>query len=193
MLLALVVPSVAVAMCSDCILQMRSDDVCNVACNIIPCNLDSSKQAKPPYLKYFESSDCLYTCLLHCDYSQLENGVCNQDCNTGDCAYDLGDCGYCAPGCFKDMLGNGVCEGSCNNLACDFDGSDCDCAVGCTKELLTNGRCDSVCNSPLCSFDQWSCSCASGCSPLLLGNGICNPECSSADCLFDQGDCVIVK
>ena len=50
----------------------------------------------------------------------LGDGTCDEEYNTEECWYDMGDC------CYPEMLGNGVCDPSCNNSFFDYDGGDCD-------------------------------------------------------------------
>lgn len=63
---------------------------------------------------------------------KLGDGICNPECNFASCAYDNGDCGKCASGCFENMINNGVCDPNCNIFDCGYDGNDClSCAPGC--------------------------------------------------------------
>lgn len=50
----------------------------------------------------FDSSDCASLCL--CSSSDLNNGLCDAGeaylaCNTAECQWDGGKCGYCSSGC----------------------------------------------------------------------------------------------
>ncbi len=72
-------------------------------------------------------SDCHKVCLATgCPDSKLGNGVCDEgtfyiECNSNECGWDWGDCGYCAPGCFKSMIEDRSCHEPCNKLICAFD------------------------------------------------------------------------
>mmetsp|Transcript_20355 Transcript_20355/g.38063 ORF Transcript_20355/g.38063 Transcript_20355/m.38063 type:complete len:193 (-) Transcript_20355:185-763(-) len=189
-MLSLLLPLSSAALCSDCSQVMLSNLACDYPCNIIPCNLDTSKQVSQPYLPYFETGECIYTCLQTCPYALLEDGTCNEECNSPECAYDLGDCGYCAPGCFLAMLSNKVCDDACKVEACDFDITDCGCSSSCPSNLWNNSVCDQDCNSEGCDYDNWKCACSVNCSPGMLGNGSCDTSCKTLACSYDQGDCV---
>jgi hypothetical protein len=62
-----------------------------------------------------------------CDKNMLGDGVCNQECNTPDCYWDMNDCLYIHPGCLchKLLIGDGICDSSCNTSLCGWDGGDC--------------------------------------------------------------------
>lgn len=55
----------------------------------------------------------------------LGNGFCDKDLNTEECAWDYGDCEYCAPGCFISMINDGKCDIECYNFLCSYDNKDC--------------------------------------------------------------------
>ena len=72
-------------------------------------------------------SDCSYYCIFEngCDASLLANGTCDDcnhylACNSWECGFDGGDCGYCAQYCFEDDLGSGACTNACNNQECYY-------------------------------------------------------------------------
>jgi predicted outer membrane repeat protein len=168
-----------------------SDAYCdsNLDCNIIPCKFDSQTELTKPYYLSFLNSDCLDNCLVYCSMEQLKNDVCDEACNIGECGYDLGVCGYCAKGCFKDMLGNGECNKECSTSMCYRDNGDCPCSDGCTKDKLANDVCDSECNNNICSRDNSKCLCNSECPDWLLQNSMCDSDCNTYDCQYDKLNC----
>jgi hypothetical protein len=73
---------------------------CNLSCNNIPCHLDIlTDELQEPLYTTFKSSDCYMDCLATCEVGLLKNDVCDSACNTAECGYDLGNCGYCASDC----------------------------------------------------------------------------------------------
>lgn len=113
-------------LCDSCNSALLGNGKCDLSCNLLPCNLDSLYVVKDPYQKtYFKYSDCFFDCLLTCDYSNLANQVCDDECNTKECAFDIGDCGYCAKGCTKSMLSNNICDEACQVPECNNDERDC--------------------------------------------------------------------
>jgi predicted outer membrane repeat protein len=159
------------------------------SCNIIPCKFDSQTELTSPYYLSFVNSDCLYDCLKDCSMEELENDVCDEACNTKECGYDLGVCGYCAKGCMESMLGDGTCNEECNTPMCYSDDGDCLCDTGCTKDKLDNDVCDSECNTLNCSYDHRKCTCNFECPTEWLQDGWCDPKCNTYDCQFDKLDC----
>lgn len=76
-------------------LTQRLNDVCDLDCMTVACGFDFVA----PHV-----SPCLEECGKHCQTSRLENEICDTgmryaECNSRDCAWDYGDCGYCAQGC----------------------------------------------------------------------------------------------
>jgi hypothetical protein len=77
-----------------------NNNQCDLSCNILPCHLDIFIDELPdPLYKTFKSSDCYVDCIATCQASLLKNDVCDSACNSAECGYDLGKCGYCAKGC----------------------------------------------------------------------------------------------
>lgn len=73
-----------------------------------------------------EASDCLNMCTATgCQFEELLNEDCDEQCNRQECGWDLGLCGVCAAGCMEEMLGDGNCDSACDTSACDFDSGDC--------------------------------------------------------------------
>jgi hypothetical protein len=73
---------------------------CDLSCNSLPCHFDIlTDELQEPLNKTFKSSDCYTNCLATCDLPLLGNDVCDPACNTAECGYDLGKCGYCARDC----------------------------------------------------------------------------------------------
>lgn len=71
----------------------------------------------------FDSADCRAECL--CSDAELNNGVCEEACNTWKCGFDRGDCFVCAVGCDVSAVGDGICDLSCLVEACNYDSGDC--------------------------------------------------------------------
>ena len=72
----------------------RGNGICDLGCMTKPCSFDSQASG----------SDCLSTCSLACPVSGLGNHTCDPGtwqlaCNTQECGWDFGDCGYCAKDC----------------------------------------------------------------------------------------------
>jgi hypothetical protein len=71
-----------------------------LSCNILPCHLDIFiDELQEPLYKTFKSSDCYADCIATCQASLLQNDMCDSACNSAECGYDLGKCGYCAKDC----------------------------------------------------------------------------------------------
>lgn len=84
-----------------------------------PCNFDTEVGSSA-------QSDCINLCEdTGCDTSLLGNSECNSECNNDECAWDFGDCAYCAQGCTEVMLGDGMCDDECYQPACGYDSGDC--------------------------------------------------------------------
>ena len=108
--------------------------MCDISCNRPYCLFDSEG---PEFS--LESSDCYRQCQAQffcldpqkpiqvaCDLRKmLGNGECEEDYALAECGWDMGDCGYCALGCFEASLGNGKCEEECASKDCEYDGGDC--------------------------------------------------------------------
>ena len=67
---------------------------------------------------------------LLCSPFDWQNGVCNQECNLGDCDFDGGDCNqlcqYYAPDCYSfGLFENGICDVECNTTYCNYDNYQC--------------------------------------------------------------------
>ncbi|CAG9320642.1 unnamed protein product [Blepharisma stoltei] len=82
----------------------------------------------------------------------LNDGNCDEECNTAECRYDLNDCGWCAKDCKLEMINNGICDPECNNAECEYDGKDCKCAPNCKFEDY--GKCKPECMVPDCNYDS---------------------------------------
>lgn len=193
----------------DCF-NYQNDDFCDEICNTLICNFDSAVDFSTgaSYDK-FKLSDCFIDCLETeaCDKDKLSNQICDEECNTQICGFDLGYCGYCSSGCetytgLKSMLGDGHCDSACNVEACFNDWGDCidhiESIGDCTQKLLGNKQCDAACNSSQFNFDNYYCvrptqPCSTGCTYQLLHNNLCDAACNSKDCLFDYNDCVMSR
>lgn len=134
-----------------------------------------------------------------CDLRKvLGNGECEELYASEECGWDMGDCGFCALGCFEADLSNGVCESECASKACEFDGGDCVthrqgwCALGCFAHMLGNGECEEECLNKDCEYDGGDCAseqCSAGCFPSMLGDGSCQEACHLPACQWDMFDC----
>ena len=107
------------------------------------------------------------------DVKQIGDGICDQEFNRKDCAYDGGDCvasniagNY--PNCTVEepiLIGNGWCDGGkYNTEECNFDDGDC----SSFNEKFPN-----------CTVDK----------PYAIGNGFCTAEYNTPECGNDGGDC----
>eukprot|EP00965_Chrysotila_dentata_P230193 6197629-Pleurochrysis_carterae.AAC.1 len=110
-------------------------------------------------------------CSPGCDEMRLGNTVCDIACNTTECVWDQGDCGYygeyeledlCSAGCPLSWLGDGFCDEACYNLACSWDQDDCisagaGCADACLPSFIDDRECDEACNNEACGFDGTDC------------------------------------
>ena len=174
----------------------RGDGFCDLSCNTALCGFDGGQN--------FNQSDCYQACTATASLTEsLGNSECDLDWASEVCAWDAGDCGYCAEGCktyagLESELGNGECEEACNTAVCGFDGGDCVtsrqgyCNSGCFQPMLEDEVCQMECLVETCQYNQASCEaslCAPGCYPELQGDGECQPECYSKACSWDLSDC----
>lgn len=86
---------------------------------------------------YLDFSEC---CLGN-ECLALGDGICDRKLSTKDCAWDMGDCGYCMEGCYLEMLDNGNCDEECNNNQCFYDNGECSRLL---IELNTDGDSDNI-------------------------------------------------
>uniref|UniRef100_A0A7S3TMJ6 Kringle domain-containing protein n=2 Tax=Emiliania huxleyi TaxID=2903 RepID=A0A7S3TMJ6_EMIHU len=111
------------------------------------------------------------SCSPGCDDLRLGNAECDIACNTTECVWDGGDCGYdggygfednCATACPVAWIGDGYCDEACYNSACQWDGTDCTadsgCADGCMPNWIDDDECDEQCNNEACGWDGHDCS-----------------------------------
>lgn len=109
------------------------DDFCDSCFMNLSCNFDNKLGNIPgkSVSELIETSDCKGHCYdLGCNFDLLGNQQCDESCNSSECGYDGGDCGYCADGCnFKlgtlEKLENDVCDNECNNEKCHYDRGLC--------------------------------------------------------------------
>lgn len=168
---------------------------CTVGCMTPPCNYNSADQTSADWIKRFFESGCAKICgNLGCDPRSLGNNVCDSSCNNIYCGFDLGDCGYCAPGCNQTMLLNSVCDSACNVSYCMYDNNACGwCAPGCYQANLLDTVCHSNCNNSACNYQNGACSswfCSSGCSPVLQYGSTCDLRCNNSACGWANGTCL---
>ena len=183
---------------NQCSYFALTDNICTPACNTVSCNFDTPVPCTDTsVLDFFlDLSDCSQSCLSPgiCNVTNLANAICDADCNTAECGWDLGDCGYCSPGCTIDLLTNDVCDPICSNLPCMFDNNLCGwCAVGCFEKDLYSSACIPECNVTACqAYGSNPCylECSPGCTREMLGDGSCNLECCVEECWYDYGDCL---
>ena len=191
------------AWCSDlficdmtlCPSSQIADGSCDSSCNIFPCDFDSPFLNISNLAASFQSSDCYSQCAATlCNLPSLGNTICDPACNTLDCGWDLGDCGFCSPGCTVDLLTNDLCDPVCANFACMFDNNDCGwCAPGCFEQDLYASTCIPECNTTACQeFGKNPCflDCSPGCAREMLGDSACDLECNVEECWYDYGDCL---
>ena len=181
----------------DCDPSYIGDLYCDLQCNNILCNFDSSSTSDSlSNFEKFKLSDCYTDCILsNCTDALLQNDKCDIACDNTYCGFDLGLCGVCASGCEKKMLENSDCDSKCNNDLCQLDNYACGyCASGCKKDDLLKPNCAvTQCKNDLC-INEPSNTCFLQCSPSCpygwQGDGICDDECYTAACEYDKGDCV---
>ena len=170
------------------------DNYCDEYCMIPKCNYDSPYYSVDKY-SAFMHSDCYSEC--DCSQEKLMNGMCDPECNNYECAYDLGDCGYCASGCFIDDLESHECKYECFNNACsEYENNQCNkvCEIGCSIENdLYADTCKEECSVGNCIYySKSTCNtkqCAPYCKIKQIGNGACDGACNNAECEYDRGDC----
>ena len=97
--------------------RQKGDGHCDSGCMSPACAFDSANSL----------SDCQSLCTCS---SQLSNSICDLgtlylDCNSLECEWDGGDCGYCSPGCWERDLGDGRCDPLCDTEWCYWDMGDC--------------------------------------------------------------------
>ena len=63
--------------------------------------------------------------MCECSDVELNNGICEDACNSWKCGFDGGVCSTCATGCNVADVGDGACDLSCLVEACNFDSGDC--------------------------------------------------------------------
>lgn len=111
------------------------------------------------------------SCSPGCDEMWLGNTICDSACNTTECIWDQGDCGYfgefeledlCAPGCPMSWIDDDYCDEACYNAACRWDVQDCSdaafgCADGCLPSWIDDEECDAACNNEACGWDGTDC------------------------------------
>lgn len=112
-----------------------------------------------------------WSCSAGCDELRLGNKVCDVPCNTSECVWDQGDCGYageyeldetCAVGCANSWCGDGYCDEACFNTACGWDDGDCinaerGCSDGCLPSWIDDEECDELCHNEACGWDGADC------------------------------------
>lgn len=157
--------SKSVITCNEyCLSGGIGDNFCDDICMIKECNYDSPLFVDDRYLS-FKSSDCFSSC--GCNEVQLTNGICDSECNKLECGFDLGDCGFCAPGCFLEDLESDICIDECFVALCKYyDINECYfglCAPKCFLNYLGDGYCHWMCLNPECSYDLGDCGCSRGC------------------------------
>ena len=168
---------------------------CDLSCNILPCNFDSPVDCSKNLQQCFEFSDCYSKCVLDgCNPEHLANGVCDSDCNTHNCGWDAGDCGYCSNGCTTELLTNDVCDPVCDSFTCMYDNDACGwCAHDCFLADLNADTCGAACNITEC-YGYGNNLCSTQCSPgCWWGNltlGYCLNECNTASCNYDADYCL---
>ena len=124
-----------------------------------------------------------------CDWSQVGNGICNEECNVFEFIFDAGECGAFVPYCWEYNKGNGVCDLECNTLQYNWDDGDCK-LPPCEAEKIGNGICDFECLYMEFFYDGGDCgSIVNYCGDLMIGNGVCNQDCNTSAYNWDGGDC----
>jgi hypothetical protein len=177
---------------------VRGDGGCDLGCNNAICGYDSTGGTGTS----LRDGDCYETCLYSgCEMeTYLGNTDCDEDdsCNTVQCGWEQGECGYCASGCLLGIVGESD-HNTALGKACSFDGGDCGgwCSLNCSKAFHENGSCDAVCNNYTCDADNWDCTplnsdnCAPGCTVDMADDDDdrCDTECYVSACEFDGNDC----
>ena len=81
-----------------------NDGLFDASCMNLACNYDSDFVSKDKN-EIFLHTDYFYFC--NCNTTLLGNSQCDSECNSYECGWDLGDCGYCSSECFEpDLLGS---------------------------------------------------------------------------------------
>lgn len=179
--------------CSDtlCLSHWIGDGTCDLRCMIPACNYDSSYVGST-LNETFLLSDCYNDC--NCNKEMLANNQCDSECDNIECGWDLGDCGYCASGCFESDLTGSECKENCNRIECLHNNNNCGwCSEGCFDEDLLGDTCKLECNNSICNlFYPNACSeglCAKGCSQIMIEDERCDFECFNSECQYDLGQC----
>ena len=179
---------------SYCPVFWLGDTWCDEICMTESCNFDSLDTDSLTVNERFTSSDCYLNCYSKgCDTSKLSNGTCDEECNSAECGWDLGDCAFCSEGCTKEMLTNNKCDSKCDNEDCRYDNNDCGwCRDGCFIEDLSDSVCKNECDNYDCLWDNYACIdsfCSEGCYPDWVGNNYCDDACNNLACGYDDEDC----
>lgn len=130
-------------------LETTTTETCTTAStgSCTACNDNPTKCAQKSKCEFdYEAWECLDTTETteiseECDSASggtctetlMYNGICDSECNIGDCGYDDGDCSdtaiwlnyICSDLCYCNMLGDGVCDSACNTEDCGLDLGDC--------------------------------------------------------------------
>lgn len=148
----------------QCELQKIGDGLCNYDCYNLECGFDLGDCCESWML---DNNFCDLACMFNpldfecvrakncdCDPNLIGDNICQPECVTWGCAFDLGDC------CSKAMLDNDSCDYECYSPNFNWDGLTClqhsnDCK--CTKEQLGDGSCDWECLTAECEFDYGDC------------------------------------
>eukprot|EP00192_Tetraselmis_astigmatica_P019899 CAMPEP_0117682606 /NCGR_PEP_ID=MMETSP0804-20121206/19785_1 /TAXON_ID=1074897 /ORGANISM="Tetraselmis astigmatica, Strain CCMP880" /LENGTH=190 /DNA_ID=CAMNT_0005492801 /DNA_START=70 /DNA_END=642 /DNA_ORIENTATION=- len=111
-------------------------------------------------------------CAPGCKILLLNDGKCDEACNTEACHFDGQDCQgvepkpepECAPGCPYSFINNGRCDEACYVRECGYDSQAC---FSQAKKLadLHGRHCD-----------------LNNCAPYMIGDGVCQSACSSKEC-----------
>ena len=191
--------------CSDyiCPSYMKENSDCDLLCMSPACNYDSSDEKSKDYKARFLSSGCLTNCIeSSCSLDNLGDGTCDSSCNTQECGFDLGDCGYCASGCYQNytdeswdnLLSNNQKDLACNTSICMYDNNQYGwCAVGCFKADLESSTLNPSCNNPSCNYQDLKNSesfCSPSCSPEMEQDAFCQEACNTEACNWDNSTCL---
>ena len=165
------------------------DGLCSEVCMNPACNYDSDYKSDDRN-EVFLHSDCYDSC--DCNKTLLNNNQCDFECNNYQCGWDLGDCGYCASGCYESDLVTSECINECAYYQCLYSNGNCGwCDIGCFREDFESNVCKRSCTSYFCDlYDINPCNeCAVGCTKPKLRNQRCNYHCFNPACDFDSGGC----
>ena len=174
----------------NCPDEYINDAYYDYGCMHSACNYDSPLHSDNVCMA-FTKSDCFYECPY--DEVQLTNGICDPECDSSVCGYDLGDCGYCNSGCFEKDLISDVCKPECDTYTCLFLLNSCNlCAPGCSDKDLHSKTCKEECLAKNCLANPKNPCLLSECAPECLynmrGNSWCDKECYNSNCNYDDGD-----